>query len=230
MCRPTGRLLPAGRKFDLGRPVDRSVDKIGSKRPHTLKPCIEIYRYFCWYLFSVRPKNPISMRIFDIPAIPVESLNQQHDHQLDDSLTNVWACPLFVDDNDSVLSDGRASRLAICIGRRKPHSRFSCNSKCKACLGPTEVQLLRGYSFRSFPMQMRFELQLRDRNSFPLPKRTKTGDPTSLPTTSRPTAVPTATDRYCRRRFSQTVPRTSSMRLVFSSSPCSSSASGSTVR
>jgi len=38
MCRPTGRLLPAGRKFDLGRPVDRSVEKIGSKRPHTMHP------------------------------------------------------------------------------------------------------------------------------------------------------------------------------------------------
>jgi len=37
------------------------------------KPCIEIYRYFCRYLFSSRPKSPISMRIFDIPAIPVEA-------------------------------------------------------------------------------------------------------------------------------------------------------------
>jgi hypothetical protein len=34
---------------------------------------IEIYRYLWRYLFSSCPKNPISMRIFDIPAIPVEA-------------------------------------------------------------------------------------------------------------------------------------------------------------
>jgi len=42
MCRPTGRLLPAGRKLDFGRPVDRSVDKIGSKRPHTMHPSLAL--------------------------------------------------------------------------------------------------------------------------------------------------------------------------------------------
>jgi len=30
-----GMCRPAGRKFHLGRPADRRVDKIGSKRPHT---------------------------------------------------------------------------------------------------------------------------------------------------------------------------------------------------
>ncbi|MDQ0572621.1 hypothetical protein QFZ42_004455 [Variovorax paradoxus] len=45
----------------------------GSRLGHDgSKPCIEIYRYLWRYLFSSSPKNPISMRIFDMPAIPVE--------------------------------------------------------------------------------------------------------------------------------------------------------------
>lgn len=71
------RPLPSGRSVCAGwsMHVDRGVDKISSKRPHTdaSKPCIGIYRYLWLYLFSFSPKNPISIRIFDIPAIPVDS-------------------------------------------------------------------------------------------------------------------------------------------------------------
>lgn len=37
------------------------------------KLCIEIYRYLWRYLFSASPKNPVSIRIFDMPVIPVEA-------------------------------------------------------------------------------------------------------------------------------------------------------------